>query len=85
MVAPNRDLENIYFVSSAFTTSTLQMPSFSSAMEIDIDNFDNFDDIRGRSHFLSNALSRSMSIVFRVFLILYHERITINNDLSNQE
>ena len=85
MVASNKDLENICFVSLAFTTSTFQMPFFSSTMEMDIDNVNNFNDIRGRFHALSNVSSKSASIVSRASLILYHERMTINNDLPNQE
>ena len=45
MVASNKDLENICFVSLAFTTSTFQMPFFSSTMEMDIDNVNNFNDM----------------------------------------
>ena len=85
MVVSNRDLENICFVSLAFTTSTFQMSSFPSTMEMDIDNINNFNDIRGRSHSLSNISSRSASIVSRASLILYYERMTIINDLPNQE
>ena len=54
-------------------------------MEMNIDNIKNFNDIRERSHSLSNISSRSVSIVSRASLILYHERMIINNDLSNQE
>ena len=54
-------------------------------MEMNINNVDNFDDVRGRSHFLSNTSSKSVSIVFRASLIPYYERMTINNDLSDQE
>ena len=61
------------------------MPSFPSAMEMDVNKVNNFNDIRERSHSLSNASSRSVSIVSRVSLILYHERMTINNDLPDQE
>ena len=61
------------------------MPFFPSAIEMDINKVNNFNDIRKRSYSLSNASSKSMSIVSRVFLILYHERMTINNDLPDQE
>jgi len=54
-------------------------------MEMDIDNVDNFDDIREISHSLSNVLSKSVFIVSKASLIPYHERMTINNDLPNQE
>ena len=67
------------------TTSTFQMSFFPSTMEMDIDNVNNFNDIRERSHSLSNISSKSISIVSRVSLILYHERMIINNDLPNQE
>ena len=61
------------------------MHLFPSAMEMDIDKINNFNDVRGRSHSPSNVSSRSVSLVSRASLILYHERIMINNDLSNQK
>jgi len=54
-------------------------------MEIDINNINNFDNIRERSHFLSNISFRSVFLVSRVSLKPYYERIMINNNLSNKE
>ena len=54
-------------------------------MEIDINNINNFDDIRRRFHFLSNISFRSVFLVLRVSLKLYYKRIIINNNLSNKE
>jgi len=54
-------------------------------MEIDINNINNFDDIRERSYFLSNISFRSAFLVSGVSLKPYYERIMINNDLSNKE
>jgi len=51
-------------------------------MEIDINNINNFDDIRKRSHFLSNISFQSVFLVSRVSLKPYYERIMINNDLN---
>jgi len=61
------------------------MPFFPSAMEMDVNNVNNFNDVRERSHSLSNASSRSTSIVSKASSIPYHERMTINNGLPNQE
>jgi len=54
-------------------------------MKIDINNINNFDDIRERSHFLSNISFRSAFLVSRVFLKPYYKRIMINNNLFNKE
>jgi len=54
-------------------------------MEIDINNINNFDNIREKFHFFSNISFRSVFLVSRVSLKLYYERIMINNDLSNKE
>jgi len=52
---------------------------------MDIDNVDNFDDVRRRSHSLNNISSRSVSLVSRASSRLYHEKIIINNNLPNEE
>ena len=85
MVVPNRDLGNIHFLSQAFTTSTTQMHPLSSAMEIDIDNVNNYDDVRRKSHSLSNVSSRSVSIILKASSRPYHEKMVINNDFPNEE
>jgi len=85
MVAPNRNLENIHFVSIAFTTSTVHIYPFPSAIEMDIDKVNNFDNIRERSQSLSNISSRSAFLVSRASSKLYHKRMMINNDLPDEE
>jgi len=85
MVAPNRDLENIHFVSIAFTTSTVHIYPFPSAIEMDIDKVNNFDNVRERSQSLSNILSRSAFLVSRASSKLYHKRMMINYDLPDEE
>ena len=54
-------------------------------MEIDINNINNFDNIRERFYFLSNILFRSVFLVSRLSLKPYYERMMINNNLSNKE
>jgi len=54
-------------------------------MEIDIDNVNNYDDVRRKSHSLSNVSSRSVSIILKASSRPYHEKIVINNDLPNEE
>ena len=56
-----------------------------SAMNMDIDNVNNYNNIRGRSHFLSNVLSRSTSVISKASSILYYKKMVINNDLPNEE
>jgi len=85
MVVPNRDLGNICFVSSTFTISTTYIHPLPSAIEIDINNVNNFDDVGRRSHSLSNISSRIISLVSRASSRLYHEKIIINNDLPDKE
>ena len=82
---PNRDLGNIHFVSTAFTTFTIYIHLFPSAMEMDIDKVDNFDDVRERSQSPSNISSRSMSLVSRASSKPYYERMMIKNNLPNKE
>ena len=48
---------------------------------IDMDNFNN---IRGRLHSSSKASSRSTSISSSISSQSYHEKIVINNNLSNK-
>jgi len=54
-------------------------------MEMDIDNFDNYNDVRGRYHSLSNVSSRSTSVISKASSIPYHKKMVINNDLPNEE
>lgn len=85
MVMSNRDLGNKQFLSLAFTSSTVQMASLSSAMEMDIDKVNNFDDIRGRFSSFSKVSSKSTSISSNIYSILYYKRMVINNNLPDKE
>jgi len=84
MVVPNRDLGNMHFLFSAFTTST-QMNPLPSALEMDIDSVDNYDNIRKRTHSSSNTSTRSASVVLQASSLPYYERMVINNDFSDKE
>jgi len=46
MVAPNSDLENKQLLSSAFTSSTIQMAPLSPVVVMDVNKVDNFNNIR---------------------------------------
>ena len=85
MVASNRDLENIGFISSAFITSTTYIHSLPFAMKIDINSVNNYNDVRERSHSFSNVSSRSASLVSRASSRPYYEKMIINNDLPDKE
>ena len=61
------------------------MHSLPSTMEMDINNIDNYDDVRERSHSLSNILFRSMSIILKASSRLYHEKMVINNNLLDEK
>jgi len=54
-------------------------------MEMDINNIDNYDDVRERSHSLSNISFRSMSIILKASSRLYHEKMVINNNLLDEK
>jgi len=85
MVVPNRDLGNIHFFSSAFTTTSTQTNPLPSALEMDINSVDNYDNVRGRTHSPSNVSTRSASIVSQASSLPYHERMVINNDLPDED
>ena len=61
------------------------MHSLPSTIEMDINNIDNYDDVRGRSHSLSNISFRSMSIILKASSRLYHEKMVINNNLLDEK
>jgi len=75
----NKDLENKQFLSSAFISFTVQIAFLPSIIVMNIDKVGNFNDVRRRSSFSSKVFFRSTSF------ILYHERIVINNDLSDKK
>jgi len=61
------------------------MHPLSSAMKIDINNVDNYDNIRRRSHSLSNISSRSVSVILKSSSRPYYKKIVINNNLPDKE
>ena len=85
MVAPNRDLRNKQFLSSAFTFSTIQMASLPSIVVMDVNKVNNFDNVRRRSPSSSKVSFRSTSIFSNISSILHHERMIINNNLPDEE
>jgi len=57
-----------------------------SVMDIDINKkVNNFDSARERSLSSSNVSSRSASVELKISPILYHKRIVIQNNLSDEE
>jgi len=88
MVVPNRDLGNKQFsFSSAFITSTItQIAQFpASNLAIDIDDADNSNNVRRRSHFSSKASSKYATVSSSTSSIPYNERIEINNNLLDDD
>ena len=81
IVASKRDLENIHFSTLAPIFTTLHIAYIPASEMIDMDNFNN---IRGILHSSSKASSRSTSISSSISSQSYHERIVINNNLSNK-
>ena len=87
MIALNKDIRNINFLSSAFTNSSAQMAHLSPnvAMDVNDHNVNNYDNVRGRKYSPSNVFSRSASVSSSTSSISYHHRMTINNDLPDQK
>ena len=87
VVVSNRDIRNINFLSSVFTTSSAQMAHLPSNVAIDVNkhSINNYDNIREKNTSLSNVSFRSASVSLSTFSIPYHERMVINNELPNQE
>jgi len=85
MIVPNRDLGNKQFLSSAFTSSTVQIAPLSHVAVMDVDKVDNFDDIRERSSLSSKVSFRSTSVSLSTSSIPYHKRMVINNNIPDEE
>ena len=88
MVIPNRDLGNKqqFSFSLAFINSTSQMAQFSIlSLVININDVDNFNNVRERSPSFSKVISRSPSVSLSTSSIPYYERMVINNDLLDEE
>jgi len=60
MVAPNRDLGNKQFSSSAFIYSTTQMSQLPTNSVMDVDNINFSANVRERSYSSSRAITRSV-------------------------
>ena len=85
IVAPNRDIRNIHFLSSAFTSFSAQMANLPSNLVMDINNcnVNNYDDVRKRPFSSSKVSSKSASVSSSASSIPYPKRMVINNDLPN--
>ena len=87
VVVSNRDIRNINFLSSVFTTSSAQMAHLPSNVAIDVNkhSINNYDNVREKNTSSSNVSFRSASVSLSTFSIPYHERMVINNELPDQE
>lgn len=85
MIVPNRDLGNKQFLSSAFTSSTVQMAPLPLVVMMNINKINNFDNVRGRSSSSSKVSSKSTFVSSHASSIPYYERMIINNNLSDEE
>ena len=80
MVALNRDLRNIQFFTSAFSSTTPQIDCYPASSAIDIDLYkkvNNFDNARRKSPSLSKVISRSASVESKTSSISYYKGIVI--------
>jgi len=82
MIVSKRNLGNIYFSTSALTSTITYMAHLPATEIINIDNYDN---IRRRKSSPSKASSRSTLISLSVSSQPYYKRIVLNNDLPNKE
>jgi len=79
---PKRDLENIYFSTSALTSTITHMALL---LPPEVINIDNYNDVKGRKSSSSKASFRSTLISSSVSSQPYYKRIVLNNDLPNEE
>ena len=85
MIVPNRDLGNKYFLTLAFISFSTQIANLSPDVVIDINNVNNFDNVRERFSSFSKVSFRSISISSSTSSVLYYERIVTNNDLLDND
>ena len=85
IVAPNRDLGNKHLLTSAFISSSVQMANLPPDVAMDVDNVNNFDDVRGRSSSFSKVSSRSASMSSSASSVPYSERMAANNNLLDND
>ena len=57
----------------------------SVVIDVNKHSVNNYDDVRRRNIFSSNISSKNIFVSSSTSSISYHERMVINNDLSNQE
>jgi len=46
---------------------------------------DNYDEMRGRTLSTNKSISRDISMFSTTFLVIYHERITLNNSKDDDD
>ena len=88
MVAPIRDQRNITFSTSAITTSNAIM-NLPGPVEMDINNFnidniDNYDDIREHTISSNKTASRIISMSSSKVSVLWQLLIAMTNDNTNE-
>ena len=82
IVAPIRELVNKYLSTSAFNSTPLQMTRIPANEAMDVNNY---NDIRGRTTSSSKVSLRVALVTSNASSISYHERMEINNNLSDEE
>jgi len=87
MIAPKRDLGNIFSSTLAISSTIKQMTSLlvPGAMNINIFTINNYNNIRRRTMSSSKANSRTASMSLSILSELYHEKVEHFNDLPNEE
>ena len=88
MVAPIRDLENIFFRKSAITRTTKRM-SFAKIDNMDVDdiyggNLDNYNSMRGLTIFPANLLPSLDIMSVTEGLVNYAGKMERNNDINEE-
>ena len=81
MVAPIKEVVNIYLSNSASSKTHFPMTKLPSNIDIDV----NYNIIKGRPTFSNKATSRDLSILSSISFILYAQYMEMNNDLLNIE
>ena len=81
IVVPIKELANIHFSSSAFSSKPFQMANLPFYMDIDID----CNCVRRKSASSSKIDLREALILSNALSTLYHERIEMNNNLPDED
>ena len=87
IVAPKRDLGNIFSFTSATSSTTKHITFLPAFGAIDINNYnvDNYDGIRGRTISFSKANLRTTLMSSSISSKLYHNKMEQFNDLFDEE